>query len=86
MRLTLEGLGDREEWEQAGIRIPSYDVKAVRERTKQSPRWVHFGIGNIFRMFHGVIADDLIASGDLDRGITCVETFDFDVVDRIYRP
>ena len=86
MRLTLEGLGDREEWERAGIRIPSYDVKAVRERTKKSPRWVHFGIGNIFRMFHGVIADDLIASGDLDRGITCVETFDFDVVDRIYRP
>ena len=86
MRLTLEGLGNREEWERAGIRIPSYDVKAVRERTKKSPRWVHFGIGNIFRMFHGVIADDLIASGDLDRGITCVETFDFDVVDRIYRP
>ena len=28
----------------------------------------------------------LIAKGEMDRGITCVETFDFDVVDQIYAP
>ena len=48
--------------------------------------WVHFGAGNIFRIFIGGIADTLISSGEMKKGITCVETFDFDVVDKIYRP
>ena len=47
---------------------------------------VHFGIGNIFRIFIGGIADSLIEQGVSDKGITCVETFDFDVVDKIYEP
>ena len=40
----------------------------------------------IFRIFIGGIADTLISSGEMKKGITCVETFDFDVVDKIYRP
>ncbi len=44
------------------------------------------GIGNIFRIFIGGIADKLISEGESDKGITCVETFDFDVVDKIYDP
>lgn len=86
MKLTLEGLKDKKAWADAGIRIPSYDVAEVAKRTRKSPRWVHFGIGNIFRIFMGTAADDLISSGDMDRGITCIETFDFDVVDKIYKP
>ena len=86
MKLTLEGLKDVAAWEKAGVTLPSYDVTALAENTKKAPRWVHFGIGNIFRIFIGGIADTLIAKGELDKGITCVETFDFDVVDKIYRP
>ena len=59
---------------------------ALAERTIAAPVWVHFGIGNIFRIFVGSIADRLAEEGRMDRGITCVETFDYDVVDRIYRP
>lgn len=47
---------------------------------------MHFGIGNIFRVFVDGIADRLLREGLTDRGITCVETFDFDVVDKIYAP
>ena len=86
MRLSLEGLQKREEWEAAGITLPAYDICAVADRTKQAPVWVHFGIGNIFRIFIGGIADSLITEGALDKGITCVESFDFDVVDQIYKP
>ncbi len=86
MKLTLEGLKDREAWEKAGVTLPAYDIAALAENTKKSPRWVHFGIGNIFRIFLGGIADTLIEKGELDKGITCVETFDFDVVDKIYQP
>ena len=86
MILSLEGLKNKEEWEKAGVKLPSYDVEKVVKNTKDSPVWVHFGIGNIFRIFIGGIADTLIEQGLSDKGITCVETFDFDVVDKIYDP
>ena len=84
MKLTLQGIKDTAAWTQAGIKLPAYDVEAVAKRTKENPVWVHFGAGNIFRIFIGGIADKLLTSGEMDRGITCVETFDFDVVDKIY--
>ena len=86
MKLTLDGIKDRQAWEKAGIKLPGYDVEAVSEKAKEAPGWVHFGIGNIFRVFIGGIADGLLEEGVLDRGITCVETFDYDVVDKIYKP
>ena len=86
MKLTLEGIQERNAWEKAGITLPGYDVTAASEKARKEPVWVHFGIGNIFRVFIGGIADGLLKEGALDRGITCVETFDYDVVDKIYEP
>ena len=76
MKLTIEGIKDRAAWEKAGIALPGYDVEKISEKAKEEPGWVHFGIGNIFRIFIGGIADGLLEEGVLDRGITCVETFD----------
>lgn len=86
MKLTLEGIKKRQDWEAANITLPSYDVEKVAENTKKAPVWVHFGAGNIFRIFIGGLADTLLSKGETDKGITCVETFDFDVVDKIYKP
>ena len=86
MKLSINGIKNTTDWEKAGIKLPSYDVEKVAEDTKKSPVWVHFGIGNIFRIFIGGIADSLLEQGVSDKGITCVETFDFDVVDKIYKP
>ena len=86
MKLTIDGISNHDSWEKAGIRLPGYDVSAVSEKAKKEPQWVHFGIGNIFRVFIGGIADGLLEQGVMDRGITCVETFDYDVVDKIYEP
>ena len=86
MRLSYSGLKEREQWEQAGITLPGYDPEQIAALTKQHPVWVHFGIGNIFRMFIGGIADQLIEKGLMKQGITCVESFDYDVVDKIYDP
>ena len=76
MKLSMNGIKEQEAWNKAGITLPGYDVAAVSEKAKKEPGWVHFGIGNIFRIFIGGIADGLLEDGILDRGITCVETFD----------
>lgn len=86
MKLTLAGIKDTAAWASAGVKLPTYDVEKVAENTRKSPVWVHFGAGNIFRIFIGGIADRLLSTGAADKGITCVETFDFDVVDKIYVP
>ena len=86
MKLTYDGLKNRQDWGQAEIELPVYDPIQLARRTKEAPVWVHFGIGNIFRIFIGGIADRLVSGGMLDKGITCAETFDFDIVDKIYRP
>lgn len=86
MKLTIENLKQTEFWKSADIALPSYDVTEVVAQTKKSPVWAHFGIGNIFRIFIGGIADRLLNAGVMDRGLTCVESFDYDVVDKIYTP
>ncbi len=64
MKLTMAGIKDREAWEKAGIQLPGYDVEEVSEKARKAPRWVHFGIGNIFRVFIGGIADGLLEEED----------------------
>lgn len=86
MKLTYQGLKDTRGWAAAGIGLPPYDAEALAAKTVADPRWAHFGIGNIFRIFVGSIADRLLREGLMDRGITCIETFDYDVVDKIYNP
>ena len=56
MKLTIEGLKDKKAWEAAGIKLPAYDVEKVAADTKAAPSWVHFGAGNIFRIFIGGLA------------------------------
>ena len=86
LQLNYKGLDNKKGWENAGVTLPSYDVKNLAEKTKKNPIWVHFGIGNIFRFFIGGITDELISSNNLDKGIICVESFDYEVVDKIYKP
>lgn len=86
MKLCLESVKNKEAWGAAGISVPSYDVAAVAARTKEAPEWVHFGVGNIFRIFIGGLMDRLITEGYSDKGIVCAETFDYDIVNKIYDP
>ena len=63
MKLTYDGIKDSSFWKNADIALPSYNVPAVAEKTKTFPMWAHFGIGNIFRIFIGGIADKLLNAG-----------------------
>ena len=81
MKLNYKGLRNTDFWKGADIVLPSYDPEALAAETRRDPRWAHFGIGNIFRVFVGGIADRLLNGGWMNRGITCIETYDFDVVE-----
>lgn len=86
MQLSIDSLKDVDFWQKADIEIPSYDVAKVVANTIEAPIWVHFGIGNIFRMFIGGLQDTLLNNNLSNKGIVCVETFDYDILDKIYKP
>lgn len=74
------------EWEAKGYDLPKYDIKTLREKTFEHPTWVHFGGGNIFRAFPASLLNDLLNTGKYDRGVIVAETFDYEVIDKVYAP
>ena len=87
MRLNLASLKeDVGGYLERGVALPCYDVEQMRQETLASPEWVHFGAGNIFRGFIASIAQKLLDRDLVKTGIIVCETFDYDIVDKIYEP
>ena len=74
------------EWMEKGYELPSFDVEAVRKKTYENPTWVHFGAGNIFRAFPAAVLQKALDSGKYDRGVVVAEGFDYEIIDKAYRP
>ena len=83
MELKLENLDQILEKVDKG---PNYDVTKLREESIKDPKWLAFGSGNIFRGFIARVNQDAINSGKEDRGISVVETFDEEIIEKIYKP
>lgn len=86
MRLNYQGIQDRDAWERAGIALPSYDWKAMCVETGDAPTWLHFGAGNIFRGFIAGLQQTLLEKRLVKGGIIAADTFDYDIIDKIYAP
>ncbi|MBO4786528.1 MAG: mannitol dehydrogenase family protein, partial [Prevotella sp.] len=88
MKLTdlITGNANVAEWEAKGYQLPKFDIEAVKKRTFEEPTWVHFGGGNIFRAFPAAIINDALNTGQYDRGVIVAETFDYEVIDKAYKP
>ncbi len=86
MKLNLDGIRDSSLWDKAGISLPAFDISKVTEKTKEAPTWIHFGAGNIFRAFPAAILQSVLDSGKYDRGVIVAEGFDYEIIDKAYRP
>ncbi len=67
-------------------KLPAFSVESMKARTKQAPEWVHFGAGNIFRGFIAENHQRLLEAAEADTGIIAVETYDYEIIDKIYHP
>ena len=85
MKLRLNTLQDPF-WEKHGIKTPGFDVEKMREETDRSPVWIHFGAGNIFRGFIAELQQRLLEEGEEKSGIIACDTFDYEIIDKIYKP
>ena len=86
MKLTYQGVQDKAAFAAANIALPKYDWQQMCAETEKAPVWVHFGAGNIFRGFIAVLQQRLLDEGLATSGIVAAETFDYDIINKIYDP
>ncbi len=86
MKLSLQGISDRAQWEKKGYQLPQFDMDQMIAATKENPFWIHFGAGNLFRAFHANVVQNMLNKGDLDRGLIVAEGFDYEIVEKMYAP
>ena len=73
-------------WQNTGVRLPTYDVQKMVEETRKTPVWLHFGAGNAFRALIAVLQQRLLESNYSKVGIIAAETHDTDIIDKVYVP
>lgn len=73
-------------WQQNRIEVPRYSLVDMETATVKTPKWIHFGAGNIFRIFIAGLADDLLNEGLENTGIIVAECFDREIPKKIYIP
>lgn len=86
MKLTLQGISERTQWEEKGYQLPQHDINKMKKATKEAPFWIHFGAGNLFRAFHAGVVQNLLNAGVLDRGLVVAEGFDYEIIEKMYTP
>jgi len=84
MKLSLDSIQNQEAWK--GYHLPQYDPAIIAANTAKNPQWLHFGPGNIFRIFPAALCQKLIEQGKMDTGIICCEGYDDEVITKCFRP
>lgn len=86
LSLNLKNVLNAPLWRDKNIELPVYDIEKARQNTTENPAWLHFGSGNIFRGFIASLADSLLNGGFSDTGVIAAETYDTEIIERIYAP
>ena len=73
-------------WQDKGYELPKYNRDSVRKATRDNPSWIHFGAGNIFRGFPAAGLHSMLNDGSYDRGVIVSEGFDYEIIEKAYKP
>ena len=84
MKLNLNEIKDGSKWN--GYKLPEFDPKEIAENTRKNPEWIHFGAGNIFRIFPAALAQKLLNEGLMNTGIIAGECHDPEIVEKLFKP
>ena len=76
----------KQQFTEKGYQVPTYDREKIVRATVEEPTWLHFGTGNIFRAFPSAILDSLLNQGLYDKGVVAVEGFDYEIIEKAYKP
>ena len=85
MKLNLQELENKKMWTDKGYVLFDFDYEKIRENTAKRPEWVHFGAGNIFRIFPAALCQSLLNKSLMDTGIVCSDSYDFEIVDLLFK-
>ena len=86
MRLNNEELLNKVQWEKAGITLPRFNRESMILATNKAPEWVHFGAGNIFRIFPAALQQTLLEEGIEKTGIVVVAGRDGEIIEKVFKP
>ncbi|AZT89920.1 mannitol dehydrogenase family protein [Caldicellulosiruptor changbaiensis] len=86
LKLNRESLAHKDLWQKIQIEMPQFDIEDVIKNTYENPTWIHFGAGNIFRGYIAALEQDLLERGEVQTGVIAAELFDYEIIDRIYKP
>ena len=76
----------KQQFTEKGYQVPTYDREKIVRATVEEPTWLHFGTGNIFRAFPSAVLDSLLNQGLYDKGVVAVEGFDYEIIEKAYKP
>lgn len=86
MKLNSIDLANERLWKEKNYKLMKFDREKVIERTSAAPEWVHFGGGNIFRAYIAMLQQEMLDSGKAGTGIIVAEGYDYEIIDKFYRP
>ena len=86
MKLNQKELANAKQWADADIVLPKFDREKVAAATGANPGWVHFGAGNIFRIFPAARMQKLLNDGVETTGIIVAEGYDYEIIDAVFTP
>ncbi|HEY9062711.1 MAG TPA: mannitol dehydrogenase family protein [Pseudobacteroides sp.] len=86
MKLSRNTVKEYSIWKDANIGVPNYDIEEMVSKTKKNPTWIHFGAGNIFKGFIAPLQDTLLGLKKSETGVIVAETYDIEIIDKIYAP
>ncbi len=86
LKMNKENLKNTDAWQNADVILPKFNIDDMVKNTKNSPTWLHFGAGNIFRAFVAMLSQKMLNECAVQTGIIAADTFDYDIIDKIYTP